>query len=80
LARKLDIYNKLLQKLKDGTNICIFEIDVPEKSKKGHFNEVEDDNTYNCTSDKINLLLNDPSEAFGHGLCLTKALLEDLQK
>ena len=79
LIRNLDIYKELLNELKNGTNLCIYEIDVPEKNKKGNFKFVNEiDNTYDCTIEKLNILSNDPSEAFGHGLCLAKALLEDV--
>jgi len=78
LIRNLDIYKELLNELKQGINLCIYEIDVPEKNKKGNFKFVNEiDNTYNCTIENLNILSNDPSEAFGHGLCLAKTLLED---
>lgn len=79
LIRKLPAYKKLLSYINEGKNLLITEIDVPTKGKKGeygidcnHLNIVD-----NYTVQKIEKLLNDPSEAFGHGLCLIYALLQD---
>lgn len=77
LIRKLPIYKELLELTKNN-NICIFEIDVPCKTKKGLFSKVNDDGTYDVTIEKINELIKDPSEPFGHGLCLAHAILEDI--
>lgn len=78
LVRNLEVYKKLLTNLKCNPNlkICICEIDVPCPSKKGNYkcNEL----FYECTLDNLNVLKNDPSEAFGHGLCLAESILEDL--
>jgi hypothetical protein len=79
LIRNIASYDKLLNLLKDGQNICIFEIDVPAKNKKGLYKTYStDNNIFNATEDKINDLLNDTSNPFGHGLCLAMALLQDL--
>ena len=37
------------------------------------------DNICNMSIEKLELLLNDTSEPFGHGLCLAYSLLIDLQ-
>lgn len=80
LVKKLPEYNKLLNKLKMNKNIMICEIDVPAKNKKGEYgNDVNNDNICILSLEKLNLLLNDPNEAFGHGLCLAYALLTDLE-
>ena len=79
LIRQLPIYYHLLQLLRKGVNITIAEMDVPYKGKKGYYGTLLDINgNYIPDLNNINLLLNDASEAFGHGLCLCKALLEDL--
>lgn len=78
LIRVLPAYQELLKMLRDGKNLLLCEIDVPSKGKKGEYGNVEDDETYNITIEKLDILLNDPSEAFGHGLCIAYALLEDL--
>lgn len=79
LIRQLPQYTILLNYLKEGKNLLISEIDVPDKNKKGeygkHCNELNVFDNY--TIGKIELLLNDPHEAFGHGLCLIYALLQD---
>ena len=78
LIRKTDEYKILLGMLQKGINFIISEIDVPSNGKKGNYGKDCDEND-NCdmSLEKLNVLLNDPSEAFGHGLCLVHALLED---
>ena len=78
LIRQLPIYKKFLNDVKNGVNIIITEVDLPSSNKKGSFNKVDTTGFYYPTLESLNILLNDPSEAFGHGLCLTYALLEDL--
>jgi len=79
LVRKLPEYHKLLNKLKQGRNIMICEVDVPAKNKKGQYgNDCDENNICNMSIEKIELLLNDTSEAFGHGLCLAYAFLLDI--
>lgn len=79
LIKKLPEYTSLLDKLKNGKNIMICEVDVPAKNKKGIFGQDCDENDICYMSiEKLELLLNDPSEAFGHGLCLAYSLLMDL--
>ena len=74
------VYKNLLFKLKKDPNmkICIYEIDVPCSTKKNSF--YSKDKYYECTLEKIDKMLHDSSEPFGHGLCLAYALLEDLNK
>ena len=80
LIKNLPEYEKLLNKLKKGENIMICEMDVPAKNKKGYYgNDCDDNNICNMSIEKLELLLNDTSEAFGHGLCLAYSLLIDLQ-
>lgn len=77
LVRKLPIYKELLEKLRSGVNLCITEVDVPEKNKRGLFGNVDEDGYFICTLENLEELIVDTSEAFGHGLCLANALLED---
>ena len=80
LIKKLPEYEKLLNKLKKGENIMICEIDVPSKNKKGEYGkDCDENNVCHMSTEKLELLLNDTSEAFGHGLCLAYSLLVDLQ-
>lgn len=78
LIRQLNIYQHLLDKLKNGTNLLICEVDVPAKGKKGEYGKNVENGNCTMTLERINLLLNDPSEPFGHGLALSHALLSDL--
>lgn len=57
--------------------ICIYEIDVPCSSKKGNYKCLNP--FFEYTRESLILSRNDPSEAYGHGLCLTSALFKDLQ-
>ena len=79
LIKKLPEYKKLLDKLKNGKNIMICEIDVPAKNKRGEYgNNCDENNICHMSIEKLELLLNDTNEAFGHGLCLAYSLLLDL--
>jgi hypothetical protein len=51
---------------------------VPANGKKGEYGKDSDeDNICILSLEKLKILMNDPSEAFGHGLCLAYALLQD---
>jgi len=78
LVRKTDQYKKILNLLLQNNKICIFDIDVPDKNKKGLYGEYSNNNIFEVTYEKLEKLLNDPSEPFGHGLALAMALLEDI--
>jgi hypothetical protein len=80
LIKKLKEYEILLTKLKNNENIMICEVDVPALDKKGEFGKNCDKNGICYMSiELLENLLNDPSEAFGHGLCLAYSLLIDLE-
>lgn len=79
LVKKTPEYNALVEKLKNGTNLMICEVDVPAKGKMGDYGKDCDDNNVCIMSvDKLDRLMYDTSEAFGHGLCLAKSLLADI--
>lgn len=79
LIKKLPEYTILLNKLKNNENIMICEVDVPAKNKKGNYGkDCDENNICHISIEKLELLLNDTSEAFGHGLCLAYSLLKDL--
>jgi hypothetical protein len=81
LIKNLPEYIKLLDKLKNGENIMICEVDVPSKNKKGEYGKDCNENDICYMSiEKLELLLNDTNEAFGHGLCLAYSLLLDLEQ
>lgn len=79
LARKTKSYGILLDKLVKGKNLLICEVDLPRLGARGEYGK-DCDAAGNCamTLEKIDALLNDPSESCGHGLVLAKCLLEDL--
>jgi hypothetical protein len=80
LIKELPEYTNLLNKLKNGKNIMICEMDVPANNKKGIYGEdCDENNICHMSIEKLELLLNDTNEAFGHGLCLAYSLLIDLQ-
>lgn len=76
LVRKTQEYKVLLRKLKKGENLQICEIDVPANGKKGEYGKDCDEDDI-LSSEKLKVLMNDPSEAFGHGLCLAYVLFQD---
>ncbi len=73
LARKTPEFTTLLNKLRSGKNLLICEVDVPREGKKGSYGLQKD-----VTLEYLDELMNDGSEAFGHGVCLAKALLEGI--
>lgn len=78
LIKNVSEYKILLDYLKEGKKLMICEVDVPAKNKKGEYGKCDENNISDLTLDKLNLLLNDTQEAFGHGLCLAYSLLKDL--
>jgi len=80
LIKTLPEYVKLLNKLKKGENIMICEMDVPANGKRGEYGKnCDENNICHMSIEKLEILLNDTNEAFGHGLCLAYSLLLDLQ-
>ena len=81
LIRKLPEYQKILNMVLNGLNICIHEIDVPSPEKKGYYGSLcRPDGIFVCNKRDLDLLINDSSEAFGHGLCIAMALIEDVER
>lgn len=69
----------LIDKLKMGKSLVICEVDVPKNDKKGEFGiGCDSDEMCLIDLDKINKLLIDLSEPFGHGLSLIKLLYESV--
>lgn len=80
LIRKLPIYMILFNKIMMGININIQEIDVPHPSKKGfHGTLCYQNGIFIPTLDNLEILINDISEPFGHGLCISYALINDIK-
>lgn len=79
LVRNLEAYRILKEKVRNGVNVCITEVDVPFPGKKGNHGKFLDDNGfYHPTLENLEILINDPSEPFGHGLVLCYLLIYDL--
>jgi hypothetical protein len=76
----LSEYYELLNKLKSGKKIMICEVDVPANGKRGSYKDcIDTQNNISIMSiEKLEILIEDTSEAFGHGLALAYALLTDL--
>jgi hypothetical protein len=77
LIRKTKEYQKLLEMVNNGINLLICEIDVPAKNKKGEYGLCDENNNRIMSIKRLQKLMNDLSEPFGHGLCICLALLED---
>jgi hypothetical protein len=79
LTKNLLIYEYLLNELRQGKKLLIIEVDVPSVGKRGHYGEnVEESGICHCSKSSLEELMNDPSEAFGHGLCLAHSLYSNV--
>lgn len=79
LVRSLPAYMELLFKLKSGQKLMICEVDVPAFGKRGHYGDCDDEinNISIMNIEKLELLMDDTAEPFGHGLALAYSLLLD---
>lgn len=77
LVRNLPEYQVLLDKIRSGKNLMLCEIDVPAVGRRGEHGRDCDGNFCEMNIEKIEKLMRDDSESFGHGLCLAHALLTD---
>lgn len=85
MVRKTEMYQTLLNEVRNGKKIVIMEVDGPVESSQTYYKT-----TYNLKENFINgnsmqankiylrMMLNDEKHPFGHGYCLAWALLEDL--
>jgi hypothetical protein len=79
---KEPLFLELKQRLLNGENLVIAEIDGPHQESLGYYREkynvaenfIEQDTIY-LTQESVGILLNDPKHPFGHGYCLGMALL-----
>jgi len=83
LVQQAQQFAELRQKLAQGKNLLIIEVDGPHQESLAHYQERYgvDENFINastvlCTLANLNLLLNDDKHPFGHGYCLAAALLD----
>jgi len=82
LAKKITLFNLLKNRLNNGENLLIIEIDGPHQESLEYYKDkykVNDDfitnNTILINEQNINIMLNDEKHPFGHGYCLAMALL-----
>ena len=82
LVRKHPKYQELLDKLNNGTNLLITEVDGPHRESLDYYKEkylVGDDfitaDSMEADDHYIGIMLNDTKHPFGHGYCLAMALL-----
>ncbi|MBL4898408.1 MAG: hypothetical protein JKX76_02045 [Colwellia sp.] len=76
-------YTKLQTMLAKGQNLLIIEVDGPHQESMEYYKEkygVADDfienDTILVTPENMDIMLNDPKHAFGHGYCLGMSLLQ----
>jgi hypothetical protein len=75
-------FAELKEKLAQGKNLLIIEVDGPHQESLGHYIEQYgvsadfiENNTVLCNDANLGILLNDPKHPYGHGYCLAAALL-----
>jgi len=83
LVRQQPQFAKLKEKLANGTNLLILEVDAPHEESLEYYKRkyhVGDDfivnHTMLATVENLKIMLNDTKHAFGHGYCLASALLD----
>jgi len=86
LVKKQPKFIELKNKLANGENLLIIEVDGPHQESLSYYQETwnVDDNfiendTILASEENINIMLNDDKHSFGHGYCLAMALL-DMEK
>lgn len=75
LVRETKDFKELQQKIEKGLKIQINEVDGPSKSSEAPFHLVEN-SSLEVTKTTVVEWLNNPSQPFGHGICLAVALLK----
>ena len=82
LVKRVPQYTQLKQRLANGENLLIIEVDGPHQESLPYYKEkyeVVDDfiinNTMLATDSNLQIMLNDPKHPFGHGYCLAVSLL-----
>lgn len=80
-------YLELLEMVKQGRSITIVEVDGPKQSLLDHYKEthgVPDDfireDVMLATDYNLDIMLKDTKASYGHGYCLARCLLNDLDK
>lgn len=82
MVRKEKQYQDLVNKLKNGINLLILEVDGPHQESMDYYKKtynVPDDwidkKTIEVNENNMKIMLNDEKHNFGHGYCLGIALL-----
>jgi len=82
LVKKEKLFKKLQNKLNNGKNLLIIEVDGPHSESLDYYKKeynVDDNFIKNDTmlvnKVNINIMLNDTKHPFGHGYCLALVLL-----
>lgn len=83
LVKSRPKFKKLKRRLEQGENLLIIEVDVAYQNSLPYYQETygvgEDfivNNTMEVNEESIRIMLNDPRHPFGHGYCLSMALLD----
>jgi hypothetical protein len=83
LVKKHPLFNELKQKLANGENLLIGDVDGPYQETLEHYIDTHgvqpnflENNTVLINQESIRVLLNDSTHPFGHGYCLAMALLD----
>jgi hypothetical protein len=83
LVKKEKKFKELQDRLKNGENLLVIEVDGPHQESLDYYkqkynmdNDFIQDNTMIANEKNISIMLNDNKHAFGHGYCLTMALLD----
>lgn len=83
LVKKCEKFRELRERLENGENILIAEVDGPHQESLEYYKEkygVGDDfiekDTMIVNEENIQIMLNDDKHPFGHGYCLAMALLD----
>lgn len=82
LVKKCPKFTKLQQRLKNGENLLIIEVDGPHQESLDYYcstygvgEDFIEDHSMLVTLKNIEIMLRDPQHSFGHGYCLAMALL-----
>ena len=83
LVRQEPLFDELKERLANGENLLIIEVDGPHgesldyyKQKYGVNDYFIENNAMFVNEENINIMLNDEKHPFGHGYCLAMSLLD----
>ena len=83
LVKERPLFHTLKQRLQDGENLLIIEVDGPHQESLEYYKKVYNVNenfiengTILANQENLSIMLNDPLHSYGHGYCLAAALLD----